>query len=434
MNPMLWSVGLPVAAAAAYLVLGWRNTTRWFAVMAGGATLIWSATTVALSSPQSPHHASALFVLAISAAAVLAFLALPARIDAELADQKMGDRAAAWSAALTVSLLAVAILTVTVTDLGLSWLVLTAGIIPTAALMTYQRTPSGRRAARRLVRASVPTTLGGLVAVVLYWFGEPSAMAMLLLGAVLIAHAVAMPAALARTGVMSQLPSPSPILVFVTVPAAAAAVVVRWSGQAAFVLGVTGVRTFLLVTGIVILLAATAAMLWSRDLRSLLGYAGCANGGFAVLLAAAGPASGNLVAGYLLAFGAIAAALLIATADVVTVVGSSDLRLVGGWSGRSRPHATVMTVALAALAGIPIWGVWLSTFEQWGGVTPLVGFAAVVMAAAVFMAGRRILGQAAAHPHLASRRLAEPPAGLPVMTAGVGASVLLVVTGSVWLV
>jgi len=433
MNPMLWSVGLPVAAAAGYLVLGWRNATRWLAVIAAGGTLIWSLTVVILSTSQNPHYASALFTAAISASALLAGLAMPARISAELADQKMGARAASWSAALTVSVLAAATLAVTVTDLGLSWLALMAATVPTAALMTYQRTPSGSRAARRLIRANIPAAIGGLIAVLLYWFGGSSAMTMMLLGAVLIAQAVAMPVALARTGVMSQLPSPSPILVFITVPTAAAAVVVRWSGQAAFALGVTGVRTFLLVAAIIILLAATAAMIWSRDLRSLLGYAACANGGFAVLLAAAGPASGPLVAGYLLAFGAVAAALLIATADVVTVVGSSDLRLVGGWSGRSRPHATVMMVALAALAGIPIWGVWLSTFEQWG-VTPLVGFAALVMAVPLFLAGRRVLGQSAAHPHLASRRLIKPPAGLPFMTAGVGASVLLVVTGSVWLV
>ena len=69
-------------------------------------------------------------------------------------------------------------------------------------------------------------------------------------------------------------------------------------------------------------------------------------------------------------FGIVVTSLIVATADVIGVIGSSNMRLVAGWWERSRRHAGVMVVALAASAGIPAVALWFSRLGQWGVLPP----------------------------------------------------------------
>ena len=197
---------------------------------------------------------------------------LPRNVADEMTDRKIGAKAARWVAALTMGVVTLLVVAVTMTDLGLSWLSLAAVFPVVGMLMTYQRPTDRHRLCVRSDESRGRAVSTGLVTVVALWVFGGSGWVMVPLGVVLIAFTVHAPVGLARLGVMSHLPPAGAIVVFTGVPIAAIAVVLRWSGQAAIALSVSGVRSMLVVAGMLTLAAAVAAMLWSRDLRSLLGY------------------------------------------------------------------------------------------------------------------------------------------------------------------
>ena len=430
MNAMALSLLVPLSAAVGYAMFGWRPATRHLAAAAG--TLLLAGALLAWAVGFNPHQA--IFVAALAGVALAVGIMLPRNVADEMTDRKIGAKAARWVAALTMGVVTLLVVAVTMTDLGLSWLSLAAVFPVVGMLMTYQRQPTGTASAFGLMRAVAAPVSTGLVTVVALWVFGGSGWVMVPLGVVLIAFTVHAPVGLARLGVMSHLPPAGAIVVFTGVPIAAIAVVLRWSGQAAIALSVSGVRSMLVVAGMLTLAAAVAAMLWSRDLRSLLGYLAATGGGFALLLSSAGPEAAELVAVFVGTFGIVVTSLIVATADVIGVIGSSNMRLVAGWWERSRRHAGVMVVALAASAGIPAVALWFSRLGQWG-VLPPAMVAVSAMACAVVVTGRRLV-QPGPHPHLAvadSGGSGGQLTGLPVTTACVVLAVLVAVVAIPWL-
>ena len=429
MSMMMLSLVAPLSATVGYAVAGWCRRTRWLAAAAASVPLVWSVV-VLFGVDAGVERNEAAFIASIGAVALLAGVMLPGYLDHEVADRTVGPRSARWSAALTMAVLTAAMTAVLVGDLGLSWLILAATVVPVAALMTHRRSAPGAAAMRRLVKAAVAPFAVGVTGALAMWSTGPSGWSMVLLGLAVMAQVAVLPTGLARIGVMSHLPAPGAIVVFACVPAAAAAVVVRWSGQAAIVLGVPGVRSLLLVAGMPVLAAGIAAMLWSRDLRSLLGYTAMVGGGFVLLFAAAGPDAVVTVAVFTAAFGAAIASLIVATTDVLRVVGSSRMRLVAGWWERSRKHAIVMLVAAISVVGIPLTAAWFSQLDRWG-MWPPAAVAVVAMGAAVAVAARRLAGPGP-HPHLAVATPIRRPVGLPVMVSGVVGALAVTIVVMPW--
>ncbi|GAA3683908.1 proton-conducting transporter membrane subunit [Nonomuraea antimicrobica] len=387
---MIAPVAVPAAAACVYAVLGWNRVTAWLgALSAAGLLACAIALTTAgrrdaLSGLLVSDALSAFMLLVIGAVALLAMLASPAYLAAELAAGHTQPRAMRRYGALTQAFIAAMALAVLASSLGLLWVAIEATTILTAFLVGHRHTRQATEAAwKYVVICSVGIALA-LLGIVMAYYAATHAGVPSLDWAVLAEHAGRLDPGVMRIAVMllvlgfgtkaglapmhawlpdahSQAPAPVSALMSGVLLSVAFYAILRVKVIADAALGAEFIRALLIIVALASLAVAALLLLGQRDYKRLLAYSSIEHMG----LLALGAAIGNTLALaavllHILGHGLGKSVLFLSAGHLHQALGSSSIHAVRGLAARAPLLAGTFALGILALLGLPPFSLFAS--------------------------------------------------------------------------
>ncbi|GAA3250677.1 proton-conducting transporter transmembrane domain-containing protein [Nonomuraea helvata] len=391
-------VAVPAAAACVYAVLGWNRITAWLGALAAAGLLTCAVALATTEKLYGGGHAlgealagllhsdalSAFMLIVIGTVALLAMLASPAYLAAELAAGHTGPRAMRRYGVLTQSFIAAMALAVLASSLGLLWVAIEATTILTAFLVGHRRTRQATEAAwKYVVICSVGIALALLGIVLVHYAGDHVGVASLD-WAELAEHANRLDPGVMRIAVMllvlgfgtkaglapmhawlpdahSQAPAPVSALMSGVLLSVAFYAILRVKVIADVALGAGFTRTLLVIVALASLAVAAFLLLGQRDYKRLLAYSSIEHMG----LVALGAAIGNTLALvavllHILGHGLGKSVLFLSAGQLHQALGSSRIHAVHGLVTRAPMLAGPFALGLLALLGLPPFSLFAS--------------------------------------------------------------------------
>ncbi|MER6506585.1 proton-conducting transporter membrane subunit [Nonomuraea sp. NPDC001636] len=383
-------VAVPAAAALAYALIGWNRVTAWLGASAAAGLLACAVALAAAGRREAlagllhSDALSAFMLIVIGTVALLAMLAGPAYLAAELASGQTGPREMRRYGVLTQSFVAAMALAVLASSLGLLWVAIEATTILTAFLVGHRRTRQATEAAwKYMVICSVGIALALLGLVLTHDAGDHAGVSSLDWTA-LSEHAGRLDPGVMRIAVMllvlgfgtkaglapmnawlpdaySQAPAPVCALMSGGLLSVAFYAVLRVKVIADAALGTGFTRTLLVIVALASLAGAALLLIGQRDYKRLLAYSSIEHMG----LIALGAAIGNTLALvavllHILGHGLGKSVVFLSAGQLHQALGSTRIRAVRGLISRAPMPAGAFSLGLLALLGLPPFSLFAS--------------------------------------------------------------------------
>lgn len=439
-------VAVPALAAAVHAVAGWRRATVWvgtasaLVVLAAAGTLAtWTGTAGAaltVGGLLRVDALSAFMLVVVAAVALLAAVATPAYLAAEMSAGRASNRTAARYSVLVQLFLAAMALAVLAADLGVLWVAVEATTIVTAFLVGLRRSRTAVEAAWKYVvicSAGIALALLGLV--LLNYAAQQSGTGAGLDWAALVAAAPRLDPGVTRLATVllvigfgtkaglaplhawlpdahSQAPAPVSALMSGVLLSVAFYAILRVKVVADVTLGPGLVRTLLLAMALVSVGIAASLLIAQRDYKRMLAYSSIEHMGLLALGAAAGgTAASAAVLLHVLGHGLAKSVLFLGAGRLLQTTGTSRIDGVRGLAERQPVLAGCVGLGVLALIGFPPFSVFASEVgimragfaPASGAATPWVSVVVLVLvvviaAALVGHLSRMLLGAAPEEP------------------------------------
>ncbi|MEO3874800.1 proton-conducting transporter membrane subunit [Nonomuraea sp. B12E4] len=390
---VLAPVLMPALAACAYRLLGWNRGTAWLGALASGVllaaavVLTGTAGAVTVWGLLRADALSAFMLVVIGAVALLATLAAPAYLSAELAAGRVDVRAAGRYGVLTQAFIAAMALAVLASNLGVMWVAIEATTILTAFLVGFHPSKQATEAAwKYVVICSAGIMLAFLGIVIVHYValhaGLPPADALdgaalarraadldpgvMRLAAVLLVLGFGTKAGLAPMHAWlpdahSQAPAPVSALMSGVLLSVAFYAILRVKVIADVALGPATMRVLLVAAALASLAVAAALLLAQRDYKRLLAYSSIEHMGLIALGAAIGTRLAlAAVLLHILGHGLGKSALFLSSGHLYQALGSSRIDAVRGLALRSPLLAGAFALGALALLGMPPFSLFAS--------------------------------------------------------------------------
>lgn len=388
-------VVVPVVAASAFLALGWRRGTSWFAaasaaVVAGCAIVL--AVEVTRTGPRVSvgglvrcDALSAYMLLVIAAVALITSAATPAHLRGEIRGGRAGTRTATRHNVLVQLFLATMALAVLAANLGLLWVAIEATTIVTAFLVGQRGTRTAIEAAWKYVVICSTGIAMALLGTLLLnfaaqhagirpglnWASLAEGAARLDPGVTQIAVALLILGFGTKAGLAplhawlpdahSQAPAPVSALMSGVLLSVAFYAILRVKVISDAALGAGFARTLLAALALASLLVAATVLLAQRDYKRMLAYSSIEHMGLLALGAAAG---GRLAIAavllHMLGHGLAKATLFLGSGHILQTTGTSRIDAVRGLASRTPVLAGCFAAGVLALIGLPPFSVFAS--------------------------------------------------------------------------
>lgn len=440
---------VPMIGAFGYAVIGWRRATVWLSALSA-AVVLASAIVLASSEPYTVDGLlrvdalSAFMLMVIGAVALLATVATPAYLRAEIAAGRATARTAARHSVLVQLFLAAMALAVLAASLGVLWVAIEATTIVTAFLVGQRRTRSAVEAAwKYVVICSAGIALALLGTIVLNFASSRAPGAAGLDLAALAANASGLDPGVTRIAVLllilgfgtkaglaplhawlpdahSQAPAPVSALMSGVLLSVAFYAILRVKVIADGALGAGFTRTLLAVMAVASLVLAASLLVAQRDYKRMLAYSSIEHLGLVALGAAFGsPLALAAVLLHVLGHGLAKGVLFLGAGRILQVTGTSRIDDVRGLLARHPVLAGGVGFGILALIGLPPFSLFASELGVFrAGFAAGMGWLAaialvlvlVIAAALVTHTSRMLLGAAPDGPGTATgtRRLPVP--------------------------
>lgn len=444
---MLAPLGAPVLGAIAYAVLGWRVVTAWLAVVSAGLVLaaaIGAAVVVvgdgaytAVGGLVRVDALSAFMLVVVGAVALLAALATPAYLRAEIDAGRATGRTARRHSVLVQLFLAAMALAVLAANLGVLWVAIEATTIVTAFLVGQRRTRESVEAAwKYVVICSAGIALALLGTVTLNYAAQHAPGAAGLDLAALTTHAAGLDTGVTRIAVAllvigfgtkagltplhawlpdahSQAPAPVSALMSGVLLSVAFYAILRVKTIADTALGIGFTRTLLAVLAIASLLIAASLLLAQRDYKRMLAYSSIEHLGLVALGAAVGgPLALAAVLLHILGHGLAKAVLFLSAGRILQLTGTSRIDGVRGLAARHPGLAGAVGFGVLALIGLPPFSLFASELGiARAGFTAGLGWLTTLALVLVLVIAVTMVG------HTSRMLLGDPPDGPGAATA-----------------
>ncbi|TCO61942.1 proton-conducting membrane transporter [Actinocrispum wychmicini] len=304
MITLLTPVVVPVLGALGYAVFGWRRSTVWLSA-ASAAVVLAAAIMIAVDVVRSgaavagllrADALSAFMLVVIGAVALLATVASPAYLQAEIAASRATTRTAARHSVLVQLFLAAMALAVLAANLGVVWVAIEATTIVTAFLVGQRRTrPAVEAAWKYVVICSAGIALALLGTIVLNFAASHAPGRAGLDLAALAANASGLDPGVTKIAVLllilgfgtkaglaplhawlpdahSQAPAPVSALMSGVLLSVAFYAILRVKMIADGALGIGFIRTLLAGMAVVSLAVAASLLVAQRDYKRMLAY------------------------------------------------------------------------------------------------------------------------------------------------------------------
>jgi hydrogenase-4 component F len=380
-----------VLAALTNAVAGWRPATAWLSAVSAGLVLaaaVGAATVVVGTGPQAAGPVrvdalSAFMLVVVGAVALLATLATPAHLRAEIGAGRATARTARRHSVLVQLFLAAMAAAVLAADLGLLWVAIEATTVVTAFLVGQRRTRHSVEAAwKYVVICSAGIALALLGTIVLNYAARPGGAGLDI--AALTTHAAGLDPGVTRIAVVlliigfgtkaglaplhawlpdahSQAPAPVSALMSGVLLSVAFYAILRVKAIADVALGTGFTRALLAAMAVVSLLLAASLLLAQRDYKRMLAYSSIEHLGLAALGAAVGgPLAVTAVLLHLLGHGLAKAVLFLGAGRILQVTGTSRVADVRGLAARDPVLAGAVGFGVLALIGLPPFSLFAS--------------------------------------------------------------------------
>jgi hydrogenase-4 component F len=373
---MFAPLGVPLLAAIAYAALGWRAATAWAGAVS--AVLVLAAgvgVAVRVVDAGSSFTAgggvlradalSAFLLLVIGAVAVLATVATPAHLAAELEAGRATERTARWHCTAVQLLIAVLALAVLAADLGVLVAGLEAAVLAIGFLVGQGASRAAAEAAWKLVVVcSAGIALALLGTVLVAYVGshvEGMRIAVVLLVVGFGALAGLAPLHAWSPDAHGQAPAPVAALLSGGLLSVAGYALLRVKALSDLALGGTFGRVLLAALAVVSLLVAASLLLAQRDYQRMLAYSSTGQLGLVALGAAiGGPLALAAVLLHLLGHGLTKAVLFLGAGRIRQVTGTSRIDGVRGLAARHPMLAGAFGAGILALLGLPPFSLFAS--------------------------------------------------------------------------
>ncbi|MCW2877225.1 MAG: hypothetical protein JWQ95_1325 [Sphaerisporangium sp.] len=425
---MISPVLFPLLAACGYAVFGWRAATAWLGALAAAGQL-GAAVTLAVATTGQPRTAlsgllradalSAFMLIVIGVVALLAMLASPSYLAADLAARRTGPRATRRYGILTQAFVAAMALAVLAASLGVLWVAVEATTILTAFLVGSRRTRQAVEAAwKYVVICSVGIALALLGIVLTHYAASHAglppagrldwavlardaadldpgvmriAVALLVLGFGTKAGLAPMHAWLPDA--YGQTPAPVSALMSGVLLSVAFYAILRVKVIADIALGPGFIRTLLLIAALASLAVSAALLLAQRDYIRMLAYSSIEHMGLVALGAAIGTRLAMAaVLLHVLGHGLGKSVLFLSSGHIQQAVGSSKISAVTGLASRAPLLAGAFGLGLLALLGMPPFSLFASEIGiARAGFTAGLGWAVAVALALTLVIGAGLL-------------------------------------------
>ena len=386
---------VPVLGALCHAVFGWRRATTWVSAASAGVVLAGAIVVAVDVLGAGPYAAlgglvrvdalSAFMLVVIGAVALLATLATPAYLRAEIAAGRATARTAARHSVLVQLFLAAMAMAVLAANLGVVWVAVEATTIVTAFLVGQRRTRRSVEAAWKYVvicSAGIALALLGTITLNYAAAHAPGAAGLDL--AALAAHAAGFDPGVTRIAVAllivgfgtkaglaplhawlpdahSQAPAPVSALMSGVLLSVAFYAILRVKVIADAALGAGFARTLLAVMALASLLLATSLLLAQRDYKRMLAYSSIEHLGLVALGAAVGgPLATAAVLLHILGHGLAKAVLFLGAGRILQVTGTSDITGVRWLAVRHPVLAGCVGAGVLALIGLPPFSLFAS--------------------------------------------------------------------------
>ncbi len=460
---------LPALASLIYAVLGWTRVTQWLGAGCAAAVL---ATGVALASAGGTPSAaggllrvdalSAFMVIVIGAVALIAGLAGPPYLAAEIAAGHGTPRTADLHNVLVQAFLAAMALAVVAANLGLVWVAIEATTIVTAFLVGQRRNrPALEAAWKYVVICSVGIAVAFLGTVLLNyasvhagrgagldWTALAGTAGDLDPGVTRIAVALLVIGFGTKAGLAplhawlpdahSQAPAPVSALMSGVLLSVAFYAILRVKAIADGALGTGFSRTLLVAVALATLLVAASLLIAQRDYKRMLAYSSIEHMGLLALGAAVGtrPAVAAVLL-HVLGHGLTKATLFVGAGRILQTTRSSRIDGVRGLAGSQPVLAGAFGAGVLALLGLPPFSLFASEVGIAragfaGGLGWAVAIALVLLpvigAAVLARTGRMLLGPPPDGPGAATAPVPLPGGTALAVVAGLTACAALGVT------
>ncbi|MGW4353174.1 proton-conducting transporter transmembrane domain-containing protein [Nocardia sp. NPDC004582] len=460
---------VPVAAAIAGAVAGWRCATALFTV-AGGLVILGCAVALGIRLDGREHvlaggllRVDALSVTMLTVIGIVGTLATWAGIgyiDAELAHGHTDARGARAYAGLVPAFLAAMVIAVCANNIGVTWTAVEATTVATAFLVGHRRTRAALEATwKYVVICSVGIVVAFLGTVLLYFAARHAGavtehaldLDVLLTraprldpGVTRLAAGLLLIGYCAKAGLVpfhtwladahSQAPAPVSALMSGVLLAVALSVVLRIKAVVDPAIGTTYLRTGLLILGLLTLAVAALLLTVTRDVKRMLAYSSMENMGLVAIAAAVGTrlAIAALLL-HVLAHGVGKTVLFLATGPLQAAHDSTAIASITAVAARSRVLGTAFALGMVALLGLPPFAVFASELAIARSLADarlawVLGVAllliAIAFAALVRNSSRILLGPVPAHAPV----IAVPATVTAALVVGVVAALALGIT------
>lgn len=429
---------VPVLGALVHAVAGWRPATAWVGA-ACAAVLLTDAVVLAVDvTSGGPRTAvlgllradavSAFMLIVIGAVALLATVASPGHLRAEIGAGRASTRTATRHSVLVQLFLAAMALAVLAANLGVVWVAIEATTIVTAFLVGQRRTRTAVEAAWKYVvicSAGIAVALLGTIVLNFAASRAPGTPGLDL--AALAEHAAGLDPGVTRIAVAllivgfgtkaglaplhawlpdahSQAPAPVSALMSGVLLSVAFYAILRVKVIADGALGPGFARALLAVMALASLLVAASLLLAQRDYKRMLAYSSIEHLGLVALGAAiGGPLALAAVLLHVLGHGLAKGVLFVGAGRVLQVTGTSRIDGVRALAARSPLLAGAVGAGVLALIGLPPFSLFASELgiaragfaAGLGWVTAAALVVVLVIAAAlVGHTSRMVLGRA----------------------------------------
>ncbi|MFI6323069.1 proton-conducting transporter membrane subunit [Nonomuraea sp. NPDC050556] len=375
----------PALAALLYALLGWNRVTAWLGAAASAGVLACGIAPPAGSWGLLRADAlSAFMLIVIGAVALMAMLASPSYLDAELKAERTGPRALRRYGILTQALVAAMAVAVLAASLGVLWVAVEATTVLAAFLVGFRRTRRATEAAwKYVVICSVGIALA-LLGIVMIHFAAAHAGVISLDLDVLTAHAAFLDPGVTRMAIAllvlgfgtkaglapmhgwlpdaySQAPAPVAALMSGVLSAVAFYAILRVKVISDAALGAPFARTILVVAALASLAVAALLLLAQRDYKRMLAYSSIEHMGLLSLGAAIG---GRLALGavllHVLGHGLGKSALFLSSGQLQQAFGGSATDRVRGLAVRAPFLGAAFALGLFAILGLPPFSLFAS--------------------------------------------------------------------------
>ncbi len=388
-------VAVPVLGAAVHALAGWRRATVWVGTVsallvlaAAGTLAAWTVTTgvpLTVGGLIRVDALSAFMLVVVASVALLAAIATPAHLAAEMAADRATTRTAARYSVLVQLFLAAMALAVLAADLGVLWVAVEATTIVTAFLVGLRRSRTAVEAAWKYVvicSAGIALALLGLV--LLNYAAQQSGTGAGLDWAALVGAAPRLDPGVTRLAAVllvigfgtkaglaplhawlpdahSQAPAPVSALMSGVLLAVAFYAVLRVKVVVDVALGPELLRTLLLATALASVGIAASLLLAQRDYKRMLAYSSIEHMGLLALGAAAGgTAASAAVLLHVLGHGLAKSVLFLGAGRLLQTTGTSRVDEVRGLAERQPVLAGCLGLGVLALIGFPPFSVFAS--------------------------------------------------------------------------